>query len=101
VLKQGKEYPYRAFGELLADLRIRAGLAQQSDLAAMLKTSQQTVSRWELGQSRPRSKANTAIVAVLNADPTVLLAASGYTASASVGVFEQPFPIDALQVRNV
>src|SRR5882762_708169 len=88
---------YSAFGELLARLRLNAGLAQQSDLAALLKTSQQTVSRWELGLSRPRDKQMAAIAKALNTEATTLLAAAGYTNPASAAAFDRPFPIDALQ----
>ena len=41
---------YVKFGRLLAEARAAAGLESQSDLAALLDCTQQTVSRWELGE---------------------------------------------------
>lgn len=91
-----KDLPYKAFGELLVQLRVKAGLAQQSDLAALLKTSQQTVSRWELGASRPRDKQMPLVASALQGNLDHLLAAAGYTAKAVIAAFDHPFPIDAL-----
>src|ERR1700691_3166909 len=48
--------PYASFGELLGDLRRKAGIGHQSDLAVLVGTKQQTVNRWEAGLSRPRDK---------------------------------------------
>src|ERR1700724_3414089 len=49
-------FPYEVFGELLTELRQKAGIASQAEFAALVKSKQQTVSRWEAGQSRPRDK---------------------------------------------
>ena len=49
-----KETPYKNFGILLVKLRNKLGIAQQSDPAKMINTTQQTVSRWEMGLARPR-----------------------------------------------
>ena len=87
---------YKEFGDLVIQLRLKAGLIQQSDLANLAKTSQQTVSRWESGVSRPRDKQMPLLASVLKADLDELLAAAGYTARTSVATFDQPFPIDAL-----
>ena len=87
---------YKAFGDLVMQLRLKAGLAQQSDLASLVKTSQQTVSRWESGTSRPRDKQMPLLASALNADLAELLAAAGYTTRTAVATFDQPFPIDAL-----
>jgi transcriptional regulator with XRE-family HTH domain len=88
--------PYEAFGKLVTSFRLQAGLAQQSDLASLLKTTQQTVSRWEAGLSRPRDKQMPLLATVLQVDVAELLAAAGYTARIPVATFDQPFPIDAL-----
>jgi len=77
-------------------LRLKAGLAQQADFAGLVKTSQQTISRWESGASRPRDKQMPLLASVLKADLAELLAAAGYTARTPVATFDQPFPIDAL-----
>jgi len=89
-------YPYKAFGDLLMRLRLKAGLAQQSDLAGLVHASQQTISRWESGASRPRDKQMPLLASALNADLTELLGAAGYTTRTPVATFDQPFPIDAL-----
>jgi transcriptional regulator with XRE-family HTH domain len=89
-------HPYKAFGDLISQLRLKTGLTQQSDLAGLAKTSQQTVSRWESGVSRPRDKQMPLLASVLKADLGELLAAAGYTTRMTVATFDQPFPIDAL-----
>lgn len=89
-------YPYKLFGNLVMQLRLKAGLAQQADFANLVKTSQQTISRWESGASRPRDKQMPLLASVLKADLAELLAAAGYTARTQVAAFDQPFPIDAL-----
>lgn len=88
--------PYKMFGDLVVRLRLKAGLIQQSDLAGLAKISQQTVSRWESGVSRPRDKQMPLLASVLKADLGELLAAAGYTTTMPVATFDQPFPIDAL-----
>lgn len=87
---------YVNFGNLLMTLRQQAGIAQQSDLAFLMKTTQQTISRWELGISRPRAKQIPLLASILKADVDQLLTAAGYTANLTVATFDQPFPIDAL-----
>lgn len=89
-------FPYKVFGELVASLRVKAGLAQQSDLAVLAQTTQQTISRWEAGGSRPRVKQMPLLASTLKADLDELLAAAGYTPQITVATFDQPFPIDAL-----
>lgn len=89
-------YPYKELGSFITQLRLKVGLSQQSDLAGLVKTSQQTVSRWESGASRPRDKQMPLLASVLKANLDELLAAAGYTARTPVATFDQPFPIDAL-----
>ena len=97
--------PYREFGALLARLRQSAGIAQQSELAALVDTTQQSISRWEAGLSRPRVKQIPRLAAALNAKADELLLAAGYGASTDgasspVASFDQPFPIDALSPES-
>jgi len=88
--------PYKVFGKLLTELRQKAGIASQAEFAALVKSKQQTVSRWEAGQSRPRDKQIPLIAAVLKASASDLLAAAGFTRKTVVVSFDQPFPIDGL-----
>src|SRR3954464_5385385 len=88
--------PHEALGRLLAELRQKAGIASQAEFATLVKSTQQTVSRWEAGQSRPRDKQIPLIAAVLRASVDDLLAAAGFTSKTAVVSFDQPFPIDGL-----
>jgi len=47
---------YEKFGNFLISLRQQAGIKQQSELSKALNTSQQTISRWERGLSRPKAQ---------------------------------------------
>lgn len=88
--------PHEALGKLLTELRQNAGIASQTEFAARIKSTQQTVSRWEAGLSRPRDKQIPLIAAVLKANVADLLAAAGFTRKTAVVSFDQPFPIDGL-----
>jgi transcriptional regulator with XRE-family HTH domain len=88
--------PYAAFGQLLAQLRARAGIGKQAELAKRLGTTQQTVSRWERGLSRPRDRELSLIASVLAADQDILFEAAGYAPSTEVATFDRPFPVNAL-----
>lgn len=88
------------FGTLLLTLRQQAGITQQSDLARLMQTTQQTVSRWEAGVSRPRDKHMPLLASVLKADLNVLLTAAGYTAQVAVATFDQPFPVEFLSPES-
>jgi transcriptional regulator with XRE-family HTH domain len=96
------ETPYAAFGALLAERRKQAGILQQADLARILGITQQTVSRWELGQSRPRAGQVPALAKALQAGTEELLLAAGYsqtlaaTPSTTTTSFDQPFPMAGL-----
>jgi transcriptional regulator with XRE-family HTH domain len=87
---------YAAFGPRLVQWRKAAGISRQADFAARLKTKQQTVSRWEAGQSRPREKQLPLIASVLGVEVDELRAAAGYAAKTVVATFDQLFPVDAL-----
>lgn len=88
--------PYPDLGQRLVQWRKAAGISRQADFAARIKTKQQTVSRWEGGQSRPREKQLPLIASVLGAPVDELRAAAGYAAKTVVATFDQPFPVDAL-----
>jgi transcriptional regulator with XRE-family HTH domain len=85
------------FGKCLADSRLSAGIAQQSELATTLGVSQQTVSRWEQGASRPRAVQIPEIAAAVNAEASELLEAAGYVPSSKMQTsLDLPWPVDAL-----
>lgn len=94
---------YKEFGELVASLRLQAGLVQQSDLAKLFSTTQQTVCRWELGASRPRQGQIQSIAEALHADADALYRAAGYSTPAKPVVvsFDQAFPIDSLTAESL
>lgn len=93
---EAMEAKYKELGELILSLRLKAGISQQSDLAALIKKSQQTVSRWELGVTRPAFKEMPLLAKVLNVDVDTLLNSAGYGVKVVVTPFDQPFPIDSL-----
>jgi transcriptional regulator with XRE-family HTH domain len=95
-----KDVPFKRFGELLISLREQAGIAHQSQLAAMVRVSQQTVSRWEAGQSRPRSKQLPSLAKALGAGFDELFSAAGFINPSITVSFDQPFPLDALSAES-
>ena len=93
---------YEAFGSQLLKLRERAGI-EQADLAKLISSSQQNISRWESGMSRPRNKLIPLIADALNANLNDLLMAAGYIPTSQLVIttpFAQPFPFYALTPRN-
>jgi transcriptional regulator with XRE-family HTH domain len=97
-MRMTKQYPYREFGQHLQSLRLRAGIKTQADLAGLLKTvTQQSISRWEKGLSRPRVKDLALLAPALSVDIDELSRLSGHTPEIqSVVSFDQPFPVDLL-----
>ncbi len=91
-----KTVRYEAFGKLLLKRRQQAGIVQQSDLAVLMNTTQQSVSRWESGISRPRDRQLPLLAKVIKTDVDELLTAAGYTRKVTVASFDQPFPLEAL-----
>ena len=91
-----EDAPYAELGALISELRQTAGIAQQSQLAELIKTSQQTVSRWEAGSSRPRANQIPLLARVLGTTAKKLLAAAGYAPKTTVASFDKPFPVDGL-----
>ena len=98
--KRATRSPYAKFGRLLAERRLQAGIAQQSDLAKQLEIAQQSVSRWERGESRPRPGQIAAIAKAVDGKPRELMIAAGYSAKIPVASFVQPFPVDSLSAED-
>jgi transcriptional regulator with XRE-family HTH domain len=88
--------PYAEFGRTLTAARVAAGIDHQADLAARLKCSQQSVSRWEAGVTRPRAAQVAALAAVLDLEPSGLLQLAGYGAQVGAAHYAQLFPVDRL-----
>lgn len=93
----GAEMAWVEFGRRLYAARQAVGIANQAELAALLGVRQQTVSRWEQGESRPRAAQIPAIATLLRCDIDELLQSAGHVpASVPQATFDQPWPIDAL-----
>jgi transcriptional regulator with XRE-family HTH domain len=99
-MSANKESPYAEFGALLSQLRQKAGIALQSQLAELIRTSQQTVSRWEAGSSRPRASQIPLLAGVLRTESKELVAAAGYAPKTTVASFDKPFPVDGLNPES-
>ncbi|MGY3695393.1 chromosome segregation and condensation protein ScpB [Bradyrhizobium sp. USDA 3240] len=61
-----------------------------------MQTSQQTVSRWEAGISRPRANEIPQLARVLRVSADKLLAAAGYAPRETIVSFDKPFPVGGL-----
>lgn len=95
--KKIRTAPYAQFGQQLTKFREEAGLTHQSDLAALLRTTQQTVSRWELGSSRPRQRDIAPLAKVLGVDAAPLAIAAGYQGQQTANQsHDMPLPLDGL-----
>lgn len=88
---------FPVFAALLGSLRSRAGIGTQTELAALVGATQQTVSRWEKGESRPREREMPRLASVLGAEAKELLQAAGYGASVELAAsVDRPFPVHGL-----
>jgi len=87
---------YQAFGAHVIELRGRLGLATQAELAQLLGMTQQTVSRWEAGQSRPRADELPKLAGVLKVDAIALAHIAGYAPEAVAVSFDRPLPLASL-----
>ena len=88
---------FEKLGRLLSAARLAAGIAQQADLAVRLGVTQQSVSRWESGTSRPRQGELAKIAAALGVGLNDLSDAAGYsTALAKQPSLDAPWPLQAL-----
>lgn len=101
-----KVVPFAELGRLVAEGRKKVGISHQADLAVLLGLSQQTVSRWEAGTSRPRASQIALLAKAIQTDEERLLRAAGYISSnapppvATSATLDQPFPIDALSPES-
>lgn len=91
---------HETFAVQIVRWRQNAGLGSQADLAVRLGTSQQTISRWEQGASRPRSGQLRALAKVLGVDVGEMRKAAGYSPSMATVTFDQPFPVDQLSEES-
>lgn len=91
---------YKNFGERLRQLRQARGVGTQGELAQVLGVTQQTVSRWEAGTSRPRADEVPPIAAVLRSDSQQLLAVAGYAPDGVTVSFDRPLPLHALSADS-
>lgn len=91
---------YGKFGTQLMEWRLAAGFGQQADLAKRISATQQTVSRWERGESRPRSNQIPALAEALGVPVSKVLAAAGYAPIEVTTPFDLPFPVDALNEES-
>jgi transcriptional regulator with XRE-family HTH domain len=80
-------------GQLLEGARTRLALSQAA-LAGLLDVSQQTVSRWEQGISRPRPRLIAKLAEVLSLDVAELAAAAGGTTSMATSARRTGGPVD-------
>ena len=80
-------------------MRQQANISQP-DVAKRMKVTQQTVSRWEAGLSRPRPTELGSLASLFQFDNNELNAAAGYSSPTTVLTTAQPFPIDALSWEN-
>ena len=87
---------YEALGKQMCDLRMSIGIATQAELAHHLGMSQQTVSRWEAGTSRPRTNELSKLAAVLKVDVTELTNAAGYAPEVTTVSFDRLLPLPSL-----
>jgi transcriptional regulator with XRE-family HTH domain len=86
-------------GQLLEGARTRLALSQGA-LAGLLDVTQQTVSRWEQGVSRPRPQLIAKLAEVLNLDVAELTTAAGRTTSLTRPAGQTDRPIhDTTPVR--
>jgi transcriptional regulator with XRE-family HTH domain len=86
----------RALGERILSTRVALGIGTQAELAHQLDTSQQTVSRWEAGTSRPRPKELSKLAAILRVDVTELSRAAGYAPEVMTVSFDRLLPLSSL-----
>src|SRR6185437_8064038 len=87
---------YAAFGNRLLAIRAAAGIATQAELAHQCGTSQQTVSRWEAGTSRPRANELPRLASVLKVDVMELSREAGYAPEATTVSFDRLLPLASL-----
>lgn len=102
VRMSAKPAPYKTLGLLIANARRAAGFERQGDLADRIAASQQAVSRWEAGLSRPRQDQLSGLANALKVNIARLHEAGNYAVPAEILPdratisFDQDMPVDAL-----
>jgi transcriptional regulator with XRE-family HTH domain len=94
---------YPEFAALIVTLRSAKGW-KQKEFSTSAGLTQQTVSRWEKGASRPRAKELPRLAALLGAELSVMAAAAGYVQPAPVSgqpegapTYDVPLPVHSLR----
>ncbi|QHG22480.1 helix-turn-helix domain-containing protein [Pseudomonas sp. DTU12.1] len=94
---------YPELAVLLVSLRKAKGW-KQKDFATRVGSTQQTISRWEQGRSRPRAKELSNLATILDADLTTLTVAAEYATSESSSsqpegapTYDVPLPLHSLR----
>ena len=95
-MRTTKKHPNKQFGEQVLSLREALGIGTQAELAQLLGVTQQTVSRWEAGSSRPRSDDLSKLAAALKVDVAALSQAAGYAPEVVSVSFDRPLPLAGL-----
>lgn len=94
---------YPELAVLLVSLRKAKGW-KQKDFATRVGSTQQTISRWEQGRSRPRAKELSNLATILDADLTTLTVAAEYATLESsrsqpegAPTYDVPLPLHSLR----
>ncbi|HEX7638568.1 MAG TPA: helix-turn-helix domain-containing protein [Burkholderiaceae bacterium] len=90
---------YPELARIVAEARQRLGSPTQAEFAQRLGISQQSVSRWEAGSSRPRSGDLAGVAQMLQIDVAALRRAAGYDLQPAMSTtvsYDQPLPLAAL-----
>ncbi|MEJ2416128.1 MAG: helix-turn-helix transcriptional regulator, partial [Exilibacterium sp.] len=91
-----KTSKYAALGQYIFSKREYQGIATQAEFAQLLEVTQQTVSRWEAGTSRPRANELPKLAGLLKVDIVDISAVAGYASDAVTVSFDRPLPLAAL-----
>lgn len=83
-------------GALVSQARIEADIHTQAELAKLMDTTQQAVSRWESGASRPTAKQVGKLTSILRIEASELLDAAGYAVPAVIASFDRTLPLEGL-----
>ena len=86
-------------GKLIKSERKKRGW-EQADLAAMLKRGQQTISRWEKGDSRPKQDDLLKLVDIFSGDPETWLTKAGYQLEQPDLALAPFLPLNNLSAEN-
>lgn len=93
--KVSNEMKYPKLGEFISSARLAAGISQQADLAVSMNVSQQSISRWENGTTRPKPAQISELAALLKCDILELQKVAEYVKESS-SASDNQWPVDAL-----